>query len=398
MTKNIIFCADGTWNGPGEPDTDDKTARPTNVFKLFLNLDGKDTPDSYLFEKEQERALSGTDGALRQTAKYLHGVGDSDNFLVKLLGGTLGAGLITRIVRGYTFISRNYLPGDKVFITGFSRGAYTARALGGMIAARGLLDATRSDLADKERAYKLGTAAWYEYRRAVMQADASWLQKLEDTLLDIPGIFTRLPNESLLMPAPIEAIAVWDTVGALGIPAYTKTLIRTDVFRFADLTLSPIVRHGVHAIAVDERREDFTPTLWDPDLRVTQALFPGAHADVGGGYPESEDESRLSDRTLEWMTQQLASLGVLFAATPTIVPHPDPAGAAHQPWLHSPWNLLPRGERVFPAGLCLSAFVLARMAAGPVAAEPGKPAALYAPANLAAYLDQKAAAPGVVIV
>jgi hypothetical protein len=97
MAKNIIFCADGTWNGPGEPDTDDKTAPPTNVFKLFLNLDGRDTPDSYLLEKEQERTLTGTDGELRQTAKYLHGVGDSDNFLVKLLGGTLGAGLITRI-------------------------------------------------------------------------------------------------------------------------------------------------------------------------------------------------------------------------------------------------------------------------------------------------------------
>lgn len=196
MPKNIIFCADGTWNGPGEPDTDDKAGPPTNVFKLFLNLDGKDTPGSYLLEKEQERTLPGADGAVRQTAKYLHGVGDSDNFLVRLLGGTLGAGLIARIVRGYTFISRNYVPGDKVFITGFSRGAYTARALGGMIANKGILDPTRIDLSDKERAYKLGTAVWYEYRRAVMEADSNWLEKLEDTVLDIPGVHQTAERKS----------------------------------------------------------------------------------------------------------------------------------------------------------------------------------------------------------
>ena len=398
MPKNIIFCADGTWNGPGEPDTDDKAGPPTNVFKLFLNLDGKDTPGSYLLEKEQERTLPGADGAIRQTAKYLHGVGDSNNFLVRLLGGTLGAGLIARIVRGYTFISRNYVPGDKVFITGFSRGAYTARALGGMIATKGILDPTRVDLSDKERAYKLGTAAWYEYRRAVTEADSNWLEKLEDTILDIPGVLTRLPSESLLTPAAIEAIAVWDTVGALGIPAYTKTLIRIDAFRFADLTLSPAVRHGIHAIAVDEQREDFTPTLWNADPRITQALFPGAHADVGGGYPESNHESELSDCTLEWMTRQLANLGVVFAATPSVAPNPDPAGAAHQPWLHSPWDMLPRRERVFPAGLCLSRFVLGRMVAGPVTPEPRNAQALYAPSNLGAYLNGNAAAPGAIVV
>ena len=101
-----------------------------------------------------------------QASKYLHGVGDSDNFLVKALGGTLGAGLVTRIVRGYTFISRNYAQGDKIFIVGFSRGAYTARALAGVIAAKGLLDATRVDLTEKETAYRLGAAVWYAYRHS----------------------------------------------------------------------------------------------------------------------------------------------------------------------------------------------------------------------------------------
>jgi uncharacterized protein (DUF2235 family) len=398
MSKNIVFCADGTWNGPGEPDSDDKTAPPTNVFKLFLNLDGKDTPGTFLLEKEQERVLQDANGVVQQWAKYLHGVGDSDNLLVRLLGGTLGAGLITRIVRGYTFISRNYVAGDKIFIIGFSRGAYTARALGGMIASQGLLDASKVDLTDQPHAYRLGTAVWHAYRRAALQADTNKLQRLEDTVLDIPGLLDRLPSDDLLIKAPIEAIAVWDTVGALGIPEYARTMLRIDVFRFADTKLSPVVRRGVQALAVDERREDFTPTLWDADARITQALFPGAHSDVGGGEPDSDDESGLSDRTLVWMTAQLSAAGVLFAATPAITPHPDPRGTAHEPWLQLPWDVLPRGPRAFPAGLCLSQCVIDRINDGPVLAEPQAPAAPYAPANLTAYLNGNAAAPGVIVV
>jgi Uncharacterized alpha/beta hydrolase domain (DUF2235) len=90
MGKNIVFCADGTWNGPGEPDSDDKTAAPANVFKLFFNLDDRDTPDTAMLEKEQERVLIAADGTTQRHAKYLNGVGDSDNFLVKVLGGALG--------------------------------------------------------------------------------------------------------------------------------------------------------------------------------------------------------------------------------------------------------------------------------------------------------------------
>jgi hypothetical protein len=398
MSKNIVFCADGTWNGPGEPDTDDKTAPPTNVFKLFLNLDGKDTAGTYLLEKEQERTLAAPNNDLRQVAKYLHGVGDSDNFLVRLLGGTLGAGLITRIVRGYTFISRNFVAGDKIFIVGFSRGAYTARALGGMIASQGLLDATKTDLSDKQLAYKLGTAVWYQYRRSALQSDTGVLQRLEDTLLDVPGLLTRLPQDDLLTPAPIEAIAVWDTVGALGIPEYTRTMLRIDVFRFADTKLSSVVVHGIHAIAVDERRADFCPTLWDADGRITQVLFPGAHADVGGGYPEAGGESGLSDRPLQWLTQQLSGMGVLFSPTPSVVPLPDALGTAHEPWLHAPWNALPRAARAFPPNLCLSQSVVDRTKAAGVVAEPNTGAARYLPANLAAYLSGGAAASGVVVV
>ncbi|MEJ0018488.1 MAG: DUF2235 domain-containing protein [Acetobacteraceae bacterium] len=148
MAKTIIFCADGTWNGPGSLTGDDTAGPTTNVFKLFVNLEGRSTTETALLANEQESSLVDADGTVVQVAKYIHGVGDSGNFLVKALGGTMGAGLITRIVRGYTFISRNYLPGDSIVIVGFSRGAYTARALGGLIAAQGLLDARHHDLTE----------------------------------------------------------------------------------------------------------------------------------------------------------------------------------------------------------------------------------------------------------
>src|SRR5215475_4350885 len=184
MSKNIIFCADGTWNGPGESDSDDKTAPDTNVFKLFLSLDGKDDAGTTKLEKEQERTLKAADGTVQQVAKYLHGVGDSQTFLVRILGGTLGAGLITRIVRGYTFISRNYQPGDKIFLVGFSRGAYTARALAGLISAKGLLDPNKIDLADKTAAYRLGVAVWFAERKAALHGVQGLLSNLFNAVLD----------------------------------------------------------------------------------------------------------------------------------------------------------------------------------------------------------------------
>src|SRR6266478_2634181 len=170
MSKNIVFCADGTWNGPGEQDGDDTSSPASNVFKLFLKLAGAVDPVTMRLAKEQERSLTAADGSVEQVAKYLHGVGDSDNFLDQKLGGALGAGLITRIVRGYTFVSRNYVTGDRIYLVGFSRGAYTARALAGLISTKGLLDATELNLDDKAGAYRLGSQVWYRYREDALQA------------------------------------------------------------------------------------------------------------------------------------------------------------------------------------------------------------------------------------
>lgn len=386
MSKTIMFCADGTWNGPAEPDQVNSTAPATNVFKLFANLAGTDSPGTLMLANEQERELTDSSGTILQVAKYLHGVGNSKNYLVQVMGGTIGAGLIVRIVRGYTFISRNYRAGDEIIINGFSRGAYTARALAGMIAAQGLLDATQIDLTDKTTAYRLGSAVWYAHLKNARAANADWLGRIEEFVVDLPAFVSQPPPSSQLIQAPIEAVAVWDTVGSLGIPDFTVQMARVDPFQFADTELSAVVKCGIHAIAVDELRADFTPTLWDSASRITQALFPGAHSDVGGGYPVTSNESGLSDSSLVWMTVRLTSLGVQFAPTPTFATSPSAAGPSHQPWTAVPWSLLQHAQRTFPKGLSLSQTLVDRLRGGLVSAAPGLEPGAYGPTNLADYL------------
>jgi uncharacterized protein (DUF2235 family) len=391
MSKNIAFCADGTWNGPGEPDTDAKDRNWTNVFKLFLNLAGLDSPDSTRFANEQERVLA--DGQeILQIAKYLHGVGDSDNVLVQALGGGFGSGVIARLVRGYTFVSRNYVPGDRIYFVGFSRGAYTARALAGLIGARGLLDASRMDLQDKKAAYQAGSKVWYDYRDEALKAkDASLRRRFEDIVFDLPSFISRQRKPIPLIETDIHAIAVWDTVGALGIPDFDDKNGQADVFEFADRKLGPKVKHARHAIAIDEQRASFTPTLWEADKgRIVQVLFPGAHADIGGGYVVAE--SGLSDGPLKWMTKELRNLGVRFSQIVAVPLAHDPGGRAHEPWKDLQWRFLPTLTRQLPGPptLCLARAVLERLGHATLAPK-------YSPLNIAAYLDGSAVATGVQI-
>lgn len=408
MAKNIVFCADGTWNGPAQPnaDTDGEGNWPTNVLKLFQNLAGRIVSSSADPRDEQEK-VSASNGTITQAAKYMHGVGDSKNQLAQWLGGSIGAGLITRIVRGFTFISRNYVPGDKIFITGFSRGAYTARALAGMIAAKGLLDASKLNLNDKEQAYQWGSAQWYDWRQSVLQNNGGLVQNLEAECANLPYFLLYPPDPATLITnVPMNAVAVWDTVGALGIPDYNKDRMRIDVFQFADTKLSTQVSYGFQALAIDERRSDFTPTLWDSDgARIAQGLFVGCHSDVGGGYCDKDDaaqdlkfECGLSDEPLRWMIGNLAALGVEFAAVPSYAVRPSATGPAHEPWSSGIWAALPQWVRIFPPGYGLSAFVPNRMSAGLVYPDPAAQRSIYIPGNLTAYLNGNEPAAGVTII
>jgi uncharacterized protein (DUF2235 family) len=353
MSKQIIFCADGTWNGPAEhPDTTDIDGSAqndgaisdgvTNVIKLFANLSGQTTAQSQALHNESEKESRDSAGALLQVAKYIHGVGDSTNPVMKVLGGVFGAGVIARIVRGYTFISRNYVAGDSIHILGFSRGAYTARALAGMITSVGLLNPHNYDPDNKTKAYLRGLAAWLKCKGVVFAGDSK-LSSLLTALTAFAGEMVsriELGKDDLIPGVRIRSVAVWDTVGSLGIPSYVQGR-RGDFFSFVDRKLSPLVDHAFHAMALDERRLDFPVTRWVADSRVEQVWFVGAHSDIGGGYPLSQ--SGLSDIALDWMMQKLASAGVSVAAPPV---HPPDLTRFnqdfHTPWAKPPFNIDPR--------------------------------------------------------
>ena len=181
----------------------------------------------------------------------------------------------------------------------------------------------------------------------------------------------------------IAAVAVWDTVGALGIPLF-KGNGRVDAFRFCDTKLSKKVVNGFHAVALDEQRDDFEPTLWDSAPNVKQVLFPGADCDVGGGYPMAGNESGLSDGGLKWMMDQLTEVGVRFASTEPYRITPSHKGIAHKPWLHSPWNYpgVKIGPRGFPKDMERHLSIASRMGEVGVVNEPGEAAMAYDPASL----------------
>jgi hypothetical protein len=118
----------------------------------------------------------------------------------------------------------------------------------------------------------------------------------------------------------IQLVGVWDTVGAMGIPLDFAKHLNLEFYQFHDTRLSRIVQNAFQAIALDEHRVDYDITLWDPDEKpgqtVEQRWFSGAHADVGGGYPDH----RLSDITLSWMQEKAASLGLSLSP---VVPGAD---------------------------------------------------------------------------
>lgn len=369
MSKTIVFCADGTWNGPDEQATSDSNTpedtqgcepQLTNVCKLFAWLDGDLQPGgSNWGGVEMEKVLQDASGTPVQIAKYIHGVGNSQQLLDKVAGGAFGVGVVARIARGYTYISRNFVPGDSIVIVGFSRGAYTARALAGLIAGEGLL---RPDFVavDDDTRYDTAVAAWYRWRHG----HETTVQKIADGLIELLEIHSAFSNAknldaSSFVPAKIAAVAVWDTVGSLGIPIYHAGAA-IDLFRFCDTALSANINVGVHAISLDEQRRPFEPTLWDANPNVTQALFPGGHCDIGGGYPEHG----LSDGPLLWVIDRLqhSDVGLKFALHPPVEVKSEPLATRHRAWAGNPvWLAAGISPRSFPGGMIVNDSVRQRM-------------------------------------
>ncbi len=256
--QRLIVLYDGTWNDPADQ---------TNVYRIA-------------------RRLHDYDGEIRQTFFYDPGVGTSK--WTKFRGGTFGYGLSENLLEGYDWLAKRYREEDEIWIFGFSRGAYTARSLVGLIRKCGLLHIVTPSL--------LGRAEEI-YRNKDLHPDSV-------TCEEFKTLYSRKPR--------IHFIGVWDTVGALGIPG--TNLSEKGKYSWHDTELSSIVDRAYHAVALDECRAAYNASLWTskdgtkkPDnLDVQQRWFIGAHANVGGGYGIDP----LADLSLKWMLDNASKAGL----------------------------------------------------------------------------------------
>ena len=247
--------------------------------------------------------------------------------------------MTTRLRLGYTYISSQYQDGDKIVIVGFSRGAYTARALADLIVHEGLL---KPELASQHAALSWAAAAWLKYR-ASCESTPNHGRKLDriieklgeglhHSILNAIGL--RINDDHFVRGIKVAALGVFDTVGSMGMPDSVKGE-RVDDFEFVSTTLDPNIELAFSAVSLDEERFDFAPTFWETsNERLTQMLFAGAHSDVGGGYPDHG----LADCTLEWMVGKLKKVVALRIKCPSGENDfkPDPLALAHRPWLKVP--------------------------------------------------------------
>jgi uncharacterized protein (DUF2235 family) len=333
MSKRLVVCCDGTWNTPDQQC-------PTNVTKLALAVAAQDR-----------------DGKEQRTF-YHRGVGT--NRWERIGGGAFGIGLSRDVREVYRFLVLNYDPGDELFFFGFSRGAFTARSAAGFVRNAGILRREHADRVDE--AYAL-------YRD---KGDAKKPRGVEATLF----------RRSYSHQTRIRFIGVWDTVGALGVPLDGLRLVNVfnRRFQFHDTELSSTVDAAFQALAIDERRGPFKPTIWKkqadaPDAQqVEQVWFAGVHSDIGGGYPDNG----LSDLSLTWMFDRARSCGL--ALKPEIPVAPDPLGKLNDS-LTGIYRFIPRYDR----RLGVTDRTVEYAASSAV--DRHKQEQSYAPAGLVTYLD-----------
>ncbi len=281
MSKNIVIFSDGTGQEGGK-------GYNTNVYKLFNMIE---------------------DRSLDQIAFYDRGLGTGWR---KVTGSTSGAGISKNIKESYEFLFENYQSRDRVYLFGFSRGAYTVRSLSGFVDMFGILPKSRHELIDE--AYKI-----YKIEDKV---------KREEQRKNFLG-------RHHTMRCPIRFIGVWDTVGALGLPYKTLDLLNPFKHDFHSTGMCMNIEVGRHALALDEERKVFEPVYWDeskaghtPDeIRqdIMQVWFSGVHTDIGVGYREAQ----LSDISLTWMQKEAAAAGLRIYKNHKVKVIPDLDGKMH---------------------------------------------------------------------
>jgi uncharacterized protein (DUF2235 family) len=267
--KRIVICADGTWNIRDQVDEKTGKRRPTNVTKVARAV--------------RPRAANGVD----QVVFYHDGVGTSGG-LDKFSGGAFGHGLEDNVRNLYRSILYNYASGDELFFFGFSRGAFTVRTLAGFMKHVGVLEKDDDYYVPEiyrcyEKGYRPGSPEWTKANRNIQGTRAC---------------------------PPIKFIGVWDTVGALGAPGFLGQVFNRDKYAYHDIGLHPEILHAYQALAIDERRKPFVPSIWKKPAGWTgtleQAWFAGVHSNVGGGY----DPDGLANEALHWIVEKAEKLGL----------------------------------------------------------------------------------------
>jgi uncharacterized protein (DUF2235 family) len=307
--KTIVICCDGTSNDPDEMDEGE--ASPTNVFRLYKALTHANRDAGRQLTWYDAGVGTGTSTAAKIGAwasdafnlarKFVPGwlgdlvpetIGNSVSRVLKALEAATGIWIEENVEQGYAEIVRQYEPGDRIFIFGFSRGAFTARCIAGVIDRCGLL--TTANIRHVPDVMKL-------YRR----------RKADDP---------TVPRQPLLRPdlihppadIRVHVLGLWDTVASLGLPLWGWWFRIGAFWRSKTLDSNPasICEHVYHVLAMDERRSQFFPTMTTPrrdpatgqlieQQSVRQVWLRGAHADIGGAYANRT----LGDIGLEWMLQ-----------------------------------------------------------------------------------------------
>lgn len=265
---NIVICADGTWN---RPEDDIEKNFPTNVLKLARSI----APNSR--EKKQH-------------VFYDWGLGTHHSGIIS---GATGRGIHKNILDGYRYIVQNYAAGDQIYLFGFSRGAYTVRALCGLINNCGIV---------KRKDAKLINHAWGIYKSPAKKNHPNG-NNAQD--------FRR---SHCHRSRKVHFVGVWETVGALGIPSSVMGLLDGND-EFYDTKMGGNVQFARHGLAIDEKRVDFQPTIWRARTGVDpkQVWFCGSHSDIGGSYPPDKDGRSVADITLGWMMDEAIEAGLILA-------------------------------------------------------------------------------------
>jgi len=282
--KRIIICADGTWN---KPEVNIATDFPTNVLKItrLLKTENTDIPQQIFYDP---------------------GIGSNSSLMtLKLYKGITGSSLQNHVINCYRYLVHNYCLGDEIFLFGFSRGAYTIRSLCGLINNCGIL---RHEYANRINETFLN----YKNPHPSFQPNS-------DIMKDYKKNYTH-------NCCKIKFVGVWDTVGALGIPFKSSE-------SFYDTKMGSNIVVARHALAIDEMRKKFKPSLWkninNDNQNLIQMWFVGSHSDVGGGYTPDNKSALLSNVSLLWMIQEAEKSGLELEEYSTLLDEKHIFGDIH---------------------------------------------------------------------